>query len=68
MNILIENLYIGRMKQCDRSENWSREDCEDLINEDQTETVDKKRFWFSRYCIGIHRFPGEILDTIFVYL
>ena len=56
------------MKQCDRCENWSREDCEDLINEDQTETVDKKRFWFCRYCIGIHRFPGEILDTIFVYL
>ena len=60
---------IGRMKQCDRCQNWFHEDCEDFSNENQTETVDEKRFWFCRYCIGIHRLPGEILvDIIFANL
>ena len=56
------------MKQSDPCENWFHEDCEDLSNEDQTETVDEKRFWFCRYCIGINRLPGKMLDTIFVNL
>ena len=59
---------IGRMKQSDPCKNWFHEDCEDFNNEDQTETVDEKRFWFCRYCIGINRLPGKMLDTIFVNL
>ena len=62
-------LNFGRMKQCNRCENWFHEYCEDFINENQTETGDEKRFWFCRYCIGIHRLPEEILvDMIFVNL
>ena len=59
---------IGRMKQCDRCENWFHEDCEDFANENQTEAVDEKRFWFCKCRIGIYRLPGEILDIIFVNL
>ena len=56
------------MKQCDQRENWCHEDCEDFINENQTETADEKRFWFRIYCIRIHRILGKILDIIFVNL
>ena len=56
------------MKQCDRCENWFHEGCEDFINENQTDTADGKIFRFCRYCIEIHRLPGEILGVIFVNL
>ena len=52
------------MKQCDRCQNWFHEDCQDFINENQTETVDEMRFWFCRYCIRIE----IIVDIIFVNL
>ena len=61
-------LNIGKMKQCDRHENRFHEDCVNLSNEDQTETADEKIFRFCRYYFGIHRLPGEILNTIFVNL
>ena len=44
------------MKQCDQRENWCHEDCDDFINENQTETADEKRFWFADIVSGFVEF------------